>query len=33
MAVDGIMVLVLGFAIMAVIWVIVIFGSGFFGSK
>jgi hypothetical protein len=31
--VSGIMVLVLAFGILAAIWLIVIFGSSFFGPK
>jgi hypothetical protein len=33
MVVDGPMVLVLSFGILVVIWLIVIYGSGFFGPK
>lgn len=33
MVVDGPMVLVLAAALLILIWIIVIFGSGFFGPK
>ncbi len=33
MAVDGAMVLVIAFGALALIWVVVIYGSGFFGPK
>jgi hypothetical protein len=31
--IDGIMVLIVGFAILAAVWAIVLFGSRFFGPK
>jgi len=33
MVIDGPMVLVLSFGLLALIWLIVIYGSGFFGPK
>jgi len=33
MVVDGPMILVVAFAWLALIWIIVVFGSGFFGPK
>jgi hypothetical protein len=33
MMIDGVMVPVLGLAVLAVLWIVVLYGSAFFGPK